>query len=508
MIDKGLIYARRSSETGDDYSLDTQIAACRAYADAHGLDVVDAVRENFTGTKHLSEREQGAEVWKKIQSREITALVVYTIDRLSRAKLRHALTLIDEILEAGVRLHVIDAGEITSTDDIGTIIRSWQAGEERKKIVDRLMRGKRGKAAMGKWVGGQPTPYGFTRVGNGKEAHLVHHPEKKAIILWIIERYLGLGEDEAAGGQTLRNELHDRGIRSPGGREFWSPSSVTRLLRSPTLIGKFAFGVELPELAIIDRATYEALQARIDRNLNHARRNLRRFYLLRGRIRCSCERMMTGQTTVDVWGNFRYYVCGQIQMHRSVRTCKVHYVAAPPIEEAVWQWVLAHTGEDELADGLRRLQEYEQAQPENAPDRLASIDAEVKRLRDRINALMAEFGDERDPNLAEASRTNMRQAADRLAALGVERTKLLDVQEAAETRAAARKSFELRMARLRPRLLVANDEQRAQALDVIDLAVTLVEVEKRSVKIQITSEIAPPDEIEVPRTLPRGRKPK
>jgi len=244
MIEKGLIYARRSSETGDDYSLDTQIAACRAYADAHGLDIVEAVRENVTGTKHMSEREQGAEVWKKIQAREITTVVVYTIDRLSRAKLRHALTLIDEILEAGVRLHVIDAGEITSTDDIGTIIRSWQAGEERKKIVDRLMR------------------------------------------------------------------------------------------------------------------------------------------------------------------------------------------------------------------------------------------------------------------------ANMRQAADRLAALEVERVKLSDLQAAAESRSAARKNFESRMARLRPRLLVANEEQRAQALDVIDLAVTLVEVEKRSVRITITSEIAPPDEIEVPRTLPRGRKPR
>jgi len=94
------------------------------------------------------------------------------IDRLSRAKLRHALTLIDEILEAGVHLHSVDVGPLTDTDDIGLIIRSWQASEERKKIVERLQRGKLGKAKSGKWPGDTKPNYGYAKRGPGKEACL------------------------------------------------------------------------------------------------------------------------------------------------------------------------------------------------------------------------------------------------------------------------------------------------------------------------------------------------
>lgn len=108
MTQTALIYTRRSSETGDDYSLDTQADACLKYAATHDLTVAgDVVRENFTGTKHLKDREQGAAVWAKIQAREVDSLIVYAVDRLSRGKARQVLTIIDEIIDAGVQLHSI-----------------------------------------------------------------------------------------------------------------------------------------------------------------------------------------------------------------------------------------------------------------------------------------------------------------------------------------------------------------------------------------------------------------
>ena len=39
-----VIYARRSAESGDDYSLTTQVEACQRYAAARGLSDVTVVR--------------------------------------------------------------------------------------------------------------------------------------------------------------------------------------------------------------------------------------------------------------------------------------------------------------------------------------------------------------------------------------------------------------------------------------------------------------------------------
>lgn len=243
MTHTALIYARRSSETGDDYSLDTQADACLKYAATHDLTVSgDVVRENFTGTKHLKDREQGAAVWAKILAGEIDSLIVYAVDRLSRGKARQVLTLIDEILDAGVQLHSVDVGPITDTDDIGLIIRSWQAGEERKKIVDRLMRGKMGKAMSGKWPGDAPLPYGYARTGERKTAEIHIVADLAQNVRLIYDLYTG---DQAHGMRGIATALHQRGVASPEGFPTWSLNTIRRVLMNPLYAGRFIYrGVE------------------------------------------------------------------------------------------------------------------------------------------------------------------------------------------------------------------------------------------------------------------------
>jgi len=53
------------------------------------------------------------------------------------------------------------------------------AGEERRKILDCMADGKRRKVHDSKkWVGTSRAPYGYTKIGKGKEAHLEINQQK------------------------------------------------------------------------------------------------------------------------------------------------------------------------------------------------------------------------------------------------------------------------------------------------------------------------------------------
>lgn len=426
---------------------------------------------------------------------------MYCIDRLSRAKLRHALTLIDEILEAGVRLHAVDIGEVRDTDNINIIILSWQAGEERKKIVDRMMRGKYGKAQSGRWVGSGPVPFGFQRIGRLNEARLEHKADELAIIKLLIDKYLGLsGPPLSMNG--LRDELYSRGLPSPNGHAVWQVSTIARVLGSPALIGRFDYGahvVTLADLAILDRATWDAVQARVKSNRERAARNRKHDYLLSSsRLRCICGRVMTAVSLTRHGRIYRYYTCGQVQDHPAVRTCLIHRVSVTKVETAVWNWTLEHIDDDRLADGLNRLSDYERVQADD-PRRLSDIDAESKHLRARLVALMAEFGESEKRHVIEARNAAIDKAADRLEALDAERAGLAATSERADARSASRASLSQRVKGLRAKLDAATTAQQVQVLDVIELRVRLLEKSEKPacIKIRIESEIAPPEELTI-----------
>ncbi|MCL5460028.1 hypothetical protein M3M33_15435, partial [Loigolactobacillus coryniformis] len=76
---------------------------------------------------------------------------------------------------------MVDQGVVESVQDIGVIIRGWQAGEERRKIIDRLVNGKLIKARAA-WVGVGRTPYGYTKQGSKKTAQLVINPDQARVI--------------------------------------------------------------------------------------------------------------------------------------------------------------------------------------------------------------------------------------------------------------------------------------------------------------------------------------
>jgi len=491
------IYARRSAERGDDYSLDTQADACRRYAAAHGLTVTDEYRDNHTGSAHLRDRPNGVTLWRAIERRQVGAVVVYTLDRLSRADIPDALLMMREMMRAGVTLHAIDTGPIENLNDIGLIVRSWQSSEERRKIIDRLQRGKMGKARSA-WVGIGKPPYGLRKVGARREARLEIDPATSAVVRQMVDWLLVDGLRLRA----IARRLNEARVSPPTTRtEHWNHTTVYRILSNRALLGELRYRsvtVTLPEVALIDAATFDQVQAVLDANRAGAARNRRREYLAAGCVKCQCGKSMIGFGGLVGGKTYQYYRCAQWQAEEGARTCtNARGIRAGDLDAAVWGYVLACAQPEALAAWRAELRASDGTQSaEPWRKRLAEIDREIDQARRRIAGLMAQYGDEARPEVAK-----QRDAAiDAANALIEERTK---EREGAARRVAdesgrlAQQSDALTaVEQARRKLERATFEQRRQVLEVAGVRVEIkVEGEKRTARIW--SLIGPEQTVEV-----------
>lgn len=491
MDTKTLIYARRSTESGDDFSLDTQIAACRTYAAAHGLTVVGEIRENYTGTKHLRQREQGSDVWAQIASRQIDAVIVYCIDRLSRAKLRHALTLIDEILEQGVQLHSADVGPIADTDDIGLIIRSWQASEERKKIVERMARGRIGKAQSGRWPGDMIVCYGYDKRGERRSAELVINEYEAGIVREIYDLYLV----ERLALAEIANRLNRRGVRPPTERaKGWYPMTLRRILRNPIYVGFITtrgVTIPLPHLRLIGDDQFALASQTLERNQDLARRNVKHEYLLRGRLKCECGRPMYGHQRTVRGSIVTTYDCAGLSLPASIRPCS-NMVGRVRVDDAIERHIVASVQPDRLAAGLAALAAADEVELATAPERVKQIDAEAARHRRKIDLLLTTFGD--DDAAIEEVRGQVNGLRGELTKLTTERQALLDGQQTMSLRQQVRMDLAETAAQLRDTLDDPDAQLLREVADILNVRAQLViDGERRG--LRVWSDISPEETV-------------
>lgn len=504
---KSIIYCRRSSETGDSYSLDSQADACLKYAAFNGIGECEIVSENFTGTKPLSERNRGAEVWAEIRAGQVETMIVYALDRLSRARLVNALTMIEEILAYGVALHSVDVGQIRDTDDISLIVKSWASSEERKKVTGRLASGKLTKAKSGKWPGDQHPPYGYRRVGVGKTARLVIEPNEAKVVGDVYEWYAGDGE--RIGLRGIIDKLFARGIPSPQGRPSWGTASVRRVLTSEIYHGVITYRgvpIPLPELRIVPDDLWDTAQQQRETNQRLAARHRRHEYLMAGYLVCGeCGSKMYGVKHTARRDYFTYmYRCSQMLKPPALRTCTVPWVSVPKIDDLVWEFVQTHLEPNRLAEGLAALDAQEQAADHTAD--LARLDDEIKRLSGRLRVLLRSVRGDEGPETQAAFdaeldtiRADITRATDKRQALRTD-------DQTLAARRAERAALTEQLADIRAGVETADFQFKRDALEIIDVQVTVGHREDGHKTITIRSAIAPEETLEVPRSWRRKKR--
>ena len=405
MTKKAAIYARVSTDDQADkgYSLPSQLDSCRQYIDQLGYSIVAEFKEDNSGAIPVADRPHGKRLSEMVKFREVDAIFVHQVDRLSR-DIVDLLATVRNWLRAGVEVYALDVGKIDSELDIVLVIKGWQGSDERKKIRERSMRGKRAKARSGRVIGSR-APYGYDHVRdeNGKIVNFEPLEEEAKIVQLIYEWYVNgdeTGQRLSAG--KIAKRLSVMRIPTPGetnagyhrSREngMWHSYTVLSIIERETYAGIWRFGVrigptrnerpkeewievEVPPL--VDRETWEVAQELRGQNKLFSRRNKQHDYLLSGLIRCVCGRAMSG----EYFSNHQYYSCTWRNNHHSLleeRTCWARSVRADAIEADVWDSIIdLFSNLEKLEKQLRIAQQEELAALNPKREELNAVEAMI-----------------------------------------------------------------------------------------------------------------------------------
>ena len=297
---RAAIYVRVSSDKQEDNaSLDTQEAACRAYAAAHGYHVVGVYRDVHTGME-LHQRPRLGELRGAVRRRELAAVIAHDVDRLGRDQ-AHLYILDEEATRHGCELRFVL--EEFDKSPIGKVVRGlkgFAAEVEREKIMERTARGRLGRAESGRLLPSSRPLYGYrwvdapTRDGKGT-THVAYEPDPATAP--VVQRIFS----EYVAGGSLRGiaaRLSAEGIPTATGGDRWAPTTVREMLTQVAYTGNAtawrtaqtkergvrvrrqrpeAERVALPAGVVpplVDAGTFAAARARLAENRAHGGRPL------------------------------------------------------------------------------------------------------------------------------------------------------------------------------------------------------------------------------------------
>ena len=371
MAKRAIIYTRVSTDPQDKgYSPDTQLDACRRYAERLGFSVTAELQDTYSGATAVAERPKGKALVAMLKGREADAVVVYCVDRLSR-DIVDLLASVRDWIRAGIEVHSCDIGRIQSELDIVLVIKGWQGSDERHKIRERTSRGRFGKAKAGKVVGQGKPPYGYAYVyetiaGSPKIVGLAIVRAEEKIVRLIYRWYVHGAENHTPMPViAIARRLSQMKIPTPDKRKgarrrspcMWDDGTINNILQNETYAGVSRYGkligpngksgkrpieetVPVSVPAIVDRDVWNAAQERREYNKRMSRRNCKRTYLLRGLCKCgACGSAFTGVTNNSQ--NSYYHCCQRSNRFLGLEPiCRAKYVRAHVLETKVWDYIL------------------------------------------------------------------------------------------------------------------------------------------------------------------------
>src|SRR5438094_4974905 len=288
------VYTRKSSEHNLDLefnSLDAQREACEAYikSQAHEGWRLNPDRYDDGGLSGASlDRPALQQLLADLRAGKITIVVVYKVDRLTRSLADFA-KLVELFDEHGVSFVSITQSFNTTTSmgrlTLNVLLSFAQFEREvtSERIRDKIAASKR----KGLWVGGM-APLGY----DTKDRKISINEAEADRVRTIFRSYLRLGSLSLlmAGLRAQGIVTKVRTLKSGatvGGIAF-TRGPLAHLLRNRFYIGEVIFKGEVlagEQPAIVDRDLFNAVQAKLSKQVNHHKTaRMRSEALLAGRI--------------------------------------------------------------------------------------------------------------------------------------------------------------------------------------------------------------------------------
>jgi site-specific DNA recombinase len=329
------VYTRKSREEGLEQefnSLDAQRQACQDYiaSQKHEGWVLVPDRYDDGGISAATlDRPALQRLLADIEAHRVDVVVVYKIDRLSRALMDFAKLV--EVFDRNNVTFVSVTQSFNTTTSMGrltlNILLSF-AQFEREVIGERIRDKFAASRKKGMWMGGF-VPLGY----DVKDRKLVVNEAEAKRVRMIFGRFVKIGSATA-----LVRALREEGIRGKQGK-LVDKGYVYKLLNNRVYVGEAVHkGTAYPgeHQAIIDRGLWDRVHAilRESPRKRAAHTRAQTPALLKGLIFGPTGRAMTPAHTRKGGRLYRYYVSTDV-LTRDADSCTVRRIPAAEIESAV-----------------------------------------------------------------------------------------------------------------------------------------------------------------------------
>lgn len=301
---KAVIYARYSSHSQRDESIDAQLRECHDYAVKNDYIILEEYCDKAL-TGKTDNRAAFQKMIKDAKNNKFNYVLVYKLDRFARN--RYDSAMYKNLLKKH-NIKVVSIKENISDSPEGIILESVLEGMAEyysANLSQNIRRGMTENALQCRFNGsGRPLGYKITP----DKRFEVNEGEAK-IVLDIFNMY--------ASGTTpseIIEHCKGKGYKTSNGKDF-DHNAIARILRNEKYIGTYKHGeivIENGVPAIVDKELFEKVQKLLKKNYtSRARGKADIDYLLSGKLFCG----HCGSTMVGVSGTSKtskkhyYYVC-------------------------------------------------------------------------------------------------------------------------------------------------------------------------------------------------------
>ena len=350
---KAVIYARFSSHSQTEQSIEGQLRVCEEFAKRNDILILDTyIDRKKTGQNDI--RPNFQKMLRDSSSRQWDYVIIYAIDRFARDDGDYGA---DKKLLRQNGVKILSATEITGTNADGSENLSGILTEGllvslakyySRELSKKVKRGQFESIQKKLFLGGAVL-YGYVVVD--KEIKI--SPPEAQVVREIFDAY--------ANGLTAKNiafDLKERQITNNKGRYF-CVNSIMNMLKNKKYNGVFEYGdyyVEDYYPKIIDDKTFDIVARKIEKNKRSpARMKAYENYRLSGKLYCGhCKSLMTGEAGTSKSGIVHhYYKCFGKKKHNG---CKKLSVRKDELESLVASLVLNHIlAPDKILDTIENI---------------------------------------------------------------------------------------------------------------------------------------------------------
>ena len=369
-MSNAVIYARFSSHSQNEQSIEGQLRDNHAWAKQQGVTVIgEYIDRALSGTKDA--RPDFQRMISDSKSGGFQYVLVYKLDRFARNRYDSAIYKV-QLKKCGVK--VISCMENIGDNPESIILEAVLEASAEYYSIDLAQKVKRGmieSAKKGKLLSGH-VPIGYKCI----DQHLYPDPEVAPHITWAFQAYA-----KGTPKKEIVEELNRRGLRSHKGG-LLTASSLQTVFRNEKYLGildQHGYRFENAHEALIDKETFEKVQKMAEKHKHRPAQSKAKIpYLLTGKLYCGyCGEPMRGVSgTGHSGGSWYYYSCrgrktsGCVKRHEKkdylewyVTEQTVEYILQPDrlnlIAAAVVEEYKKSFASDQLAAAEKRVQHFD-----------------------------------------------------------------------------------------------------------------------------------------------------